>query len=86
MSSGQKVTFSLLVVVVVVVVVVIVIVIVIIVVILLEVVPSRKSAPFPALLLFSKCILEFAFCDGVRHSLRFSLDHLNLIQIGGKQR
>jgi hypothetical protein len=41
----------------------------------LKVAPFRAYAPFPALLLFLKCILEVVFCEGVQHRPRFCLDH-----------
>jgi hypothetical protein len=47
----------------------------------LEAVPFRAYAPFPALLPFLKCILEVVFCEGVQHSMRFCLDHLNSVKM-----
>jgi hypothetical protein len=49
---------------------------------------------FPALLPFSKCILEVVFCEGDQHCLRFCLDHLGCVKMvafqsyleSGKQR
>jgi hypothetical protein len=60
----------------------------------LEVVPISAYAPFTALLLFFKCILEVMFFEGVQHGLLFCLDHLNCVKMvalqfylqSGKQR
>jgi hypothetical protein len=42
-----------------------------------EVIPFRAYAPFPARLLFIKCILEVVFCEGAQHRLQFCLVHLS---------
>jgi hypothetical protein len=50
-----------------------------------EVVPFRAYAPFPALLPFLKCILDVVFREGIRHRLRFCLDHLNCVKMAAFQ-
>jgi hypothetical protein len=60
----------------------------------LRVVPFRTYVPFPALLLFFKCILEVELCEGVQHCLQFCPDHLSYVKMvafqfylkSGKQR
>jgi hypothetical protein len=51
----------------------------------LEVVPFSAYASFTALLPFLKCILEVAFCKGVRHPLQFCLDNHSCVKIAGFQ-
>jgi hypothetical protein len=47
----------------------------------IDLVPFCIYAPFPALLPFSKCMLEIMFCVGVQHRLRFCLHHLNCVKM-----
>jgi hypothetical protein len=47
----------------------------------LEVVPFRAYATFPALLPFSKCILEVVFCEGVQHRLQLCLHYLSCVKM-----
>jgi hypothetical protein len=49
--------------------------------IILKAVPFLTYAPFPALLPFFKCILELVFCKGVKHRLRFCLNHLICVKM-----
>jgi hypothetical protein len=42
-----------------------------------ELAPLSMYAPFQALLLFVKFILEIVICEGVQNHLRFFLRHLN---------
>jgi hypothetical protein len=51
----------------------------------LKAVPFFMYAWFSALLPFFKCILEVVFCEGVRHHLRFSLDHLSCVKMAAFQ-
>jgi hypothetical protein len=46
-----------------------------------EAAPFYTYAPFPALLIFFKCVLEVVLCEGVQHHLRFCPTHLNFVNI-----
>jgi hypothetical protein len=41
--------------------------------------------PFPSASAIFKCILEVMFCEGVRHLLRFFLDHLSCVNMAAFQ-
>jgi hypothetical protein len=51
----------------------------------LEVVPFCAYAPIQALLPFFKHILEVVLCEGVRHRLRFCLNHLSCVKMAAFQ-